>query len=69
MSSTLPLIIVKNEQMLRTIRTIFRVISYIGLALFLLSLGHKMMGVELVTNLQIVYLSNALYHKAFFFFN
>ena len=55
--------------MLRTIRTIFRVISYIGLALFLLSLGHKMMGVELVTNLQIVYLSNALYHKAFFFFN
>ena len=37
--------------------------------MFLASLGHKLIGAELTTNLQMVYLSNALYHRVFFFFN
>ena len=35
----------------------------------MVSLGHKLVGAELTTSLQMVYLSNALYHRVFFFFN
>ena len=43
-SETLPLKIVQNEEKLKTTNTIFKIFSYIGVAIFLLSLGHKMIG-------------------------
>jgi hypothetical protein len=36
---------------------IFRVLSFIALILFALSLGHKLIGAELLTCCQLVYLS------------
>jgi hypothetical protein len=68
-SETLPLMIINNQEQLRTIKTIFVAISYVGLAAFFLSLGHKMIGVEVMTNLQLIYLSNAFYNRTYFFLN
>ena len=68
-SETQPLIIVQNQEQLKTTNTIFWAISYVTIAVFFLSLGHKMIGAELITNLQIVCLSNVLYQKGYFFFN
>lgn len=68
-SETLPLEIVEYQEELMTIRTIFYAISYIALIVFVLSLGHKMLGAEVMVNLQLVYLSNAFYKHSHFFFN
>jgi hypothetical protein len=68
-SSTLPLVIIANQEQLKTLNTIFFAISYVVLAVFFLSLGHKMIGVEVMTNLQLIYLSNAFYKKTYFFLN
>ena len=68
-SETQPLRIVQNQEQLKTTNTIFWAISYVAICIFFLSLGHKMIGAELTTNLQIVCLSNALYDKGYFFFN
>jgi hypothetical protein len=68
-SETLPLVIIENQEQLRTIKTIFIIISYVVLAVFLLSLGHKLIGVEVIINLQLIYLSNAFFKKTYFFLN
>jgi hypothetical protein len=68
-SETLPLLILQHQEELRTVRTIFTIISYIAIGVFFLSLGHKMIGVEIMANFQLIYLSNVLYHKFYFFFN
>jgi hypothetical protein len=68
-SDTLPLVIIKNQDHLRTINTIFVAISYASLAIFFLSLGHKMIGIEVIINLQLIYLSNAFYKKTYLFLN
>lgn len=39
----------------------FRYLSYSVVAIFVLSLCHKMVGAELVTSCQLIYLSNAFY--------
>ena len=68
-SETQPLRIVQNQEQLKTTNTIFWAISYIATGIFFLSLSHKIIGAELITNLQIVCISNAFYHKSYFFFN
>lgn len=68
-SKTLPLVIVKYQEELKTIRTIFTILSYISVGFFLLSLGHKMIGVEVLTNIQLIYLSNAFCRNFYFSFN
>ncbi len=46
-----------------SIMFIFRILSYAALAVFALSLPHKMIGAELLVSCQLVYLSYALYHN------
>ena len=68
-SETLPLVIIQHLELLRTINTIFKIISYIALGVFFLSLFHKIIGVEIITGLQLIYLSNAFYKKSYLLFN
>ena len=42
---------------------LFSVISYVTLAIFVISFGHKMIGAELLVSVQLVYFSSALYKK------
>jgi len=68
-SKTLPLIILNNQAEYKSIKLIFGILGYISVGVFLLSLGHKMVGAETMACSQIVYLSYVLYNKPYFFFN
>ena len=68
-SSTLKLVIINKQQEYKTFRIVFKILSYIALGIFVLSLGYKMVGAETITCCQLVYLSNAFYHQQYFFFN
>ena len=48
----------------KTIKFIFRSLSFCFIGVFLLSLCHKMIGAELAVSSQMVYLSFALYSSA-----
>jgi hypothetical protein len=62
-SNTTALILFSKTRELQQITFIFRMLSYIALALFLLSLGHKMIGAELLSSCQLVYLSYCFYQR------
>lgn len=47
----------------KSISFIFKILSYLILTVFLLSLRHKMIGVELIFTAQVVYLSYGLNNK------
>ena len=66
-SQTLPLIIPTNVEQHATVQMIFGLLAYTALGLFVLSLAHKMIGAELLSCLQIVYLSGTLYHTPSYF--
>jgi len=51
------------------IKLIFIYLDYAAVAIFLISLGYKMIGAELMTCCQLVYFSNAFYKKQFIFFS
>ncbi len=65
-SNNIPLVISKYYSQYSTVKTIFEVISYISLGLFLISLPQKLIGAELIFSCQIVYLSNGFYDKPTF---
>jgi hypothetical protein len=62
-SSTAKLIIPTNQRELYIIQTIFTAFGFISVAIFLISLGYKMVGAETTTCCQMVYLANALYSR------
>jgi hypothetical protein len=57
------LIIIPNKQELFIIQTILTALGYISLAIFVLSLGYKMVGAETMTCCQMIYLANVLYSR------
>lgn len=61
-SETMPLIIFSLDSEYKISKLIFRVLAYSALALFLLSLAHKMIGAELLTCCQLVYFSICFYN-------
>ena len=63
------LVLVDEEQREQKakITFIFRILSYAVLVVFLLSLPHKMIGVELVVSCQIAYFSYVLYANPTYF--
>jgi hypothetical protein len=63
------LIILSNPQELHISTLIFTALGYLSLAIFVLSLGYKMVGAETVTCCQLVYLANVLYQRQYIFFN
>lgn len=68
-SEDVPLLLSRHLDEFATIETISRVLSYIALAIFLLSLGHKMIGAELLFCCQMVCLTNYLYRVPGFLFS
>ena len=52
-----------------TFSLIFDVLAWVVLGIFLLSLGHKLIGAELLFNCQLVYLSCGMYSKVPFLVN
>lgn len=60
----IPLTISHNLDSNNTIEFIFKILSYMSLALFVLSLSHKMIGAELLLCCQMVYLSNCFNEKS-----
>ena len=58
--------IISTRETKQKITFIFRVLSYIAVAAFLLSLRHKMIGLELITSCQVAYFSYALYSQPTF---
>ncbi len=61
-SETMPLIIFSLDKEYKISKLIFLVLAYSALALFLLSLAHKMIGAELLTCCQLVYFSICFYN-------
>jgi hypothetical protein len=68
-SENLPLLFIESQEQLKTTNNTFVAIAYFGLVVFFLSLGHKMIGAEVMTNLQLIYLSNAFYKNTYLFLN
>lgn len=66
-SETRPLIITKNPEILKSQAFIFKLLSYVCLAFLVLSIGHKMISVEVILPFQLAYLSNIFYQKVSFF--
>ena len=62
-SDTLPLVISQNIALIQTISFIFQALAYISLGLLVVSAPHKMIGAEVITVFQIVYLSSCFYSK------
>jgi hypothetical protein len=54
------MVISSNMDSLSMLRMIYDYLSYLVLGLFLLSLNHKMIGAEMLSCAQFLYLSNAL---------
>lgn len=67
-SRTIPLRITKNPSLVSTISFIFQILSLCALALFVVSLLHKMIGAETLTVFQLVYISNCVYKRSNFFY-
>lgn len=65
-SRTAPLIISTNIAFFDQFKVIFTALSYVALALFCLSLPHKLIGAELLVCCQIVYVSHCFYGRASF---
>ena len=62
-SDNIELRVSQNKSQYATIKSIFVYLSYIALALFVLSLSHKLIGAELLVAFELAYLSNALCDK------
>jgi hypothetical protein len=68
-SNDIPLIVSYYLESYYSIETIFRILSYASLGLFVVSLGHKLIGAELLFCCQLVCLSNCLYRAPSFLFS
>ena len=68
-SDNIELTISNNLTMYQTIKLHFIIISFVTLGVFVLSLGHKMIGAELLSSVILVYLSLVLYGKVPFLVN
>ena len=68
-SENTPLIITSYGDSYALSKIIFFYLSLAALAVFILSLPHKMIGAEVLSCCQIVYLSNAFYEKPRFLFS
>jgi hypothetical protein len=65
-SRNIPLIVSYKISSYMTIEYIFDILSYTALGLFIISLGHKMIGAEILLCGQMVYLSNCFNDKSSF---
>lgn len=68
-SDDIPLILSAHLDQYATIETVFGFLGYAALGFFLLSLGHKMIGAELLFCCQMVCLSNYFYRVPSFLFS
>lgn len=66
-SSTQPLVITKNAALIAASAFFFNALSYAALVLFAVSLSHKMIGAEVLSTFQLVYLSNCAYGRVSYF--
>ena len=60
-SQNTQLLFLSNVEIYHLIKMIFRILSFIALAIFIVSLPHKLIGAELMTSFQTVFLSYYLY--------
>ena len=67
-SNNAALIFSEKVDQFRTLRFIWNLLSYGSLVIFVLSLPHKMIGVELISSCQIVYLTLCFEEQPTFLF-
>jgi hypothetical protein len=57
----MPLVVSRKLNEVKISKFSFTILAYIVIGVFVLSLSHKMIGVELLNCCQIAYLSNSFY--------